>query len=80
MKVTLEPTTKIVTLQTPSGEVPARIWEGTTESGMPVHAYITRIAIDKDAPQEVHEQFQTELQEQKAPSAAIQSIPLKLIL
>ena len=40
MKVTLESTTKIVELN----GVQARIWEGTTEGGIRVHAFITRIA------------------------------------
>ncbi len=46
MKITVENTTKIVTLN----GVPARIWEGFTESGIKCHCYITRIAIDKDKP------------------------------
>ena len=44
MKITVENTSKIVTLN----GVPARIWEGFTESGIECHCYITRIAIDKD--------------------------------
>ena len=39
MKVTLESTEKFVTLN----GVPARIWEGTTEHGTKVQAFITRI-------------------------------------
>ena len=46
MKITVENTSKIVTLN----GVPARIWEGFTESGIECHCYITRIAIDKDEP------------------------------
>lgn len=74
MRVILEPTTKIVTLN----GTPARIWEGATESGIKVHAYITRIAIDKDEPRA--DEFQRELQEQRVPSAEVLAIPLRLII
>jgi hypothetical protein len=47
MKITLENTSKVVTLNTPDGSVPARIWEGQTEDGIAVHAFITRIAVNK---------------------------------
>lgn len=80
MKITIVSTTKIVEVKPgiPSVGVPARIWEGTTESGIKVHCYITRIAIDKDEPNA--EQFEKELMEQKAPSAEIEAIPGRLIL
>jgi hypothetical protein len=78
MKVTLESTSKVVALETPQGTVPARIWEGHTESGIPVHAYVTRIAAPA-AGADVS-QFERELQEQAAPSPAVQEIPLRLIL
>lgn len=44
MTITIKSTTKMVELN----GVPARIWEGETESGIPVHCYITRIAHHKD--------------------------------
>jgi hypothetical protein len=73
MKITIENTRKIVTVN----DVPARIWEGFTESGIAVHCYITRIAVHKDEDQE---QFERELLEQRLPSAAIEGIPLRLVL
>ena len=73
MKVNLESTTKIVTLN----GVPARIWEGKTESGMKVHAFITRVAVDKDEDQT---QLQKELQECAAPSKEVEAYPFSLIL
>jgi hypothetical protein len=73
MKIEIESTTKIVRLN----NVPARIWEGKTASGIPVHCYVTRIALAKDAdPSE----FERELQEHKPPSPEIQAIPLRMIL
>lgn len=73
MKVTLESTSKIVELN----GVPARIWEGHTESGIPVHAFVTRIAVDKSWN---HEEFERELEEHRAPSPAMDVYPLKMIL
>ena len=79
MKVTLESTTQIVDLETPTGTVPARIWEGTTESGVRVHALITRIAIDRDEPRA--DEFERELKEQRAPSAKVgASYPARIVL
>lgn len=57
--------------------VPARIWEGETETGVKCHAFITRIAADKNASTE---QFEKELHECEAPSAEIEAIPNRLIL
>jgi len=74
MKITIESTTKVVELN----GVPARIWEGQTESGIKVHCYITRVAIDKE--EKRNKQFKKELQECRVPSAEIQAIPLRLIL
>ena len=73
MKVTLESTTKIVHLN----GVPARVWEGHTESGIPCHAYLTRIAVAKD---QDASQFERELLEQRAPSPEIQAIPARMVI
>lgn len=73
MKITIENTTKIVSLN----GMPARIWEGYSESGTPVHCYVTRIAV---ADGQDTSQFERELQEQRAPSAAVSEIPLSLVL
>ena len=74
MRVTLSSTTKLVELN----GVPARIWEGTTESGIVVHCYITRIAVEEDEPRQ-HE-FECELQSHRAPSSAVQAIDFRLLL
>ena len=77
MKIELESTTKLIELEINGVSVPARIWEGKTASGIPVHTYITRIA----APDvERLDEFERELQEHRPPSAAIEAIPLRLIL
>lgn len=80
MKVTIYSTNKIVMVKPGPlyDGVPARIWEGTTESGIKVHCYITRIAIDKNEPNV--EEFEKELLECSEPSAEIINFPSSLIL
>lgn len=80
MKITIENTAKLVTLETDGGSVPARLWEGVTESGMPVICYVTRIC-PAVAPSDPRiGEFERELTEMRRPSAAVQVIPLRLIL
>ena len=80
MKITLESTTKIVELSHSevANGLPARIWEGETEDGIPIHCYITRIAVAEDEPRK--EQFEKDLQTCKTPSAPIEAIPTRLVL
>lgn len=74
MNVQLHSTDKVVTLN----GVPARIWEGITENGIEVHAFITRIAVHKDNDAS---QFEKELSEQHAPASDdIQAYPSRLII
>jgi hypothetical protein len=78
MKVELESTTKIVEIMIDRERtVPARIWEGKTESGIPIHAFITRIAVDET---ENQKEFESELQSHKTPSLVIEQYPLRIIL
>ena len=76
MKITIESTTKIVTLN----DVLARVWEGVTESGVPVHRFITRLAPTIPVNDARQEEFQRELAEQKAPTPDVAAYPLKMIL
>jgi len=82
MKIIIESTAKLVHFQIDEATVPARIWEGQTEDGIPVHCYITRIcpSIPMPLPADIEKKFATQLAEQKAPSAVVQSIPLRMIL
>lgn len=43
MKITIESTTKVVEVN----GVPARIWEGATDIGIPVYCYVTRICVQE---------------------------------
>lgn len=73
MKITVESTTKIVQLN----GVEARVWEGSTESGIPIHVFITRIAshLDND-----NSQFEQELKECKIPSSDVQAYAYRLLI
>jgi hypothetical protein len=69
MKMTLESTTKIIELRSRNGAVmEARIWEGATENGIPVHAFITLVACNKD---QDSSEFDRDLREHKVPSVEI---------
>lgn len=74
MKAKIESTQKIIEFN----GIPARVWEGETESGIKCHFYVTRVAISADETRT--EEFEAELQQQRPPSAEIQAIPLRMIL
>ncbi len=67
MKLIIENTTKIVEVN----GVPARVWEGKTESGIEVHCLITRVAVAEGLENHLYKQFETELSEQRKPSFVI---------
>lgn len=69
MKITVESTSRIVTLN----GVMARIWEGTTESGIAVTAFVTCVAVKADTPADALRQFEDELQECRPPSEEVAS-------
>ena len=74
MEITIHNTDRLVTID----GLPARIWEGQTASGIPVHCYVTRIAVavDQDAGE-----FARELAETRPLSAALDAaIPARLVL
>lgn len=84
MKLELTPTDQIVTLR--SGSLPhspdgmqARVWEGTDEHGVAIHAFIIRVAVHESEPAEVHERFGRELQECAKPRP-LATVPLSLII
>ncbi len=80
MNITIHPTSKIVDLQTDSGIVPAQIWEGQTDSGIPVHCFVTRIAPAIPRDDSRQREFQETLREVEAPSVGVEAYPLRLIL
>ena len=76
MKITIESTSKIIHLD----GLPARVWEGETESGIRIHCFVTRVAVKEGQPSETYKQFEEELKEQRKPSPEVQAIPLRFIL
>lgn len=79
MKITIESTSRLVEIRTPTGNVLARIWEGTTDGGIRVICLITRISVREDQDLDLT-QFNAELEEHRAPSADAQAYPLHIIL
>jgi hypothetical protein len=74
MKITIENTSRLTSVN----GVPARVWEGATDSGIPVICLVTRVAVKNGLPTA---QFEAELKEQKPPSEdACEAIPLRMIL
>lgn len=73
MKITIESTTRIVTVN----GVPARIWEGTTDSGIAVSCCITRIAAPAAADLQ---QFDRELQECRPPTVMGAIFPSRMFI
>lgn len=85
MKIIVESTTQLsdIIKRSHSGDpvsFPARVWEGTTEDGIPVAIFVTRIVplIDRDDPR--HAEFGKQLTEVRAPTAPPAAIPLRMIL
>lgn len=86
MKITIESTTKIVTLEDrfSRASMQARVWQGQTESGIPVQVFVTRLApeIDQDNPdiEKLTAEFEHDLLRQDAPRETIEAIPLRMII
>jgi hypothetical protein len=76
MRITIEPTQKIVTLN----GVPARIWAGTTDTGTRCLLFVTRIAVEENEPAEAHQEFAEQLSETPKPHPEAEALPARLIL
>jgi hypothetical protein len=64
VKITIESTTKLVRLN----GIDTRVWEGQTDTGIPVHCFVTRITVHR---REDASQFERELVECRQPSREI---------
>lgn len=84
MKITIESTSKIVEIQTNTGKIPARIWQGSTESGVPVQCFISlvspKIPEFDSRIDELTAEFERDLQRYPEPRPTVDAIPLHLIL
>lgn len=70
MKLTIESTSQLVQVN----GVPARVWEGTSERGIRVICFVTRVVVDRE---DDAREFEAELQEHRAPSVVW---PARLVL
>lgn len=75
MKITLEPT---ATIDTVAGKIPARIWEGTTDAGVPVKAWVAVIQPQTHDP-DVLAEFERWLKEVPA-KRELTSFDIRLVL
>lgn len=80
MKITVESTEKLLTLVIDGVDVPARVWQGHTESGTPVFCFITRISPEIPPTDPRNAEFQRELKELAAPRPAIKAFDARFIL
>ncbi|GAC1478771.1 MAG: hypothetical protein NVS1B6_19990 [Steroidobacteraceae bacterium] len=75
MKITIESTERVVEV---NGGLRARVWDGYTESGIPVHCMVAMIAVHNGHDQT---QFERELHVHRMPSGdAVQAFPLRMVL
>ena len=77
MRLHIDSTDRVVEIVGDGVSAPARMWEGTTDTGIPVICWVTRIAVKRD---QDTSQFQAELAEQRPPSAETWAFPLRMIL
>lgn len=73
MKIIIESTDKIVHIN----NTPARIWTGKTESGIELHCFITRIAVNNKLD---CTEFEKELQIHLPPKPEFDIYPLRMII
>ncbi|HEV7717204.1 MAG TPA: hypothetical protein VGO53_16520 [Steroidobacteraceae bacterium] len=79
MKITIESTDEVVLIRTPTGTVPARVWEGESDGGAKVICMITRIGVAKDTPAEIMARFESELDDADVPAAVLGTMQIVLI-
>jgi hypothetical protein len=85
MKITIESTEMLVEMVVDGrgAHVPARVWQGFTDDGIPVHCFVTRICPTLTLPlaADVERKFLADLKECRPPTSDIVAgIPLRMIL
>jgi hypothetical protein len=84
MKIRIESTSKIVTLVVGDRDIPARVWQGETDGGIPVQCFIARISpeIPKTDPDidALTAEFDRDLKRQADPRATVDAIPLRMFI
>jgi hypothetical protein len=77
MHLHIEPTDRVVELVNGDAVMPARVWEGQTDNGIPVICWITRVAAERA--RDLSE-LDAALAEQRPPSAGALEFPRRMIL
>jgi hypothetical protein len=78
MEMTVRSTSRMILLVLRDGrEIPARVWEGETTTGVPVVALITRVAAEADGDCTA---FERDLVETPAPGPLGLAVPARLVL
>jgi hypothetical protein len=85
MKITIESTAHLVDINRHQGDgpaVPARVWQGQTEGGIPIYAFVTRIAVraDQDLAQFERELVETPPMQSDLRDLFPRGIPARLVL
>ncbi len=80
MEVNLRNTDRVVELNVDGANVPARIWQGKTSTGVPVVAFVTRIMVPEGRPDHEYAEFERELEATEPARADVVAIPTRLIL
>jgi|HubBroStandDraft_2_1064218.scaffolds.fasta_scaffold10684_4 hypothetical protein len=85
MTITITSTSEVVTLSRDGtaderlgGEILCRVWEGKTESGIPVQCLLARIAAQGNDDQLA--QFEDQLIEQAPPTSPERAFPLRMLI
>lgn len=80
MKITIESTSEVLDIAVPGGgTVPARIWKGFTDGGVPVDCYVTRISPQTHDSAHIA-QFESELRSCRTPSRELGAVSFRMIL
>lgn len=80
MELIIRNTERVVEIEVDGANVPARIWQGKTSTGVPVVCFVTRVAVAEDRPEHEHEVFKTELAETEPLREDVKTIPTRLVL
>ena len=84
MKITIESTTKIINFRHGGSDVPARVWQGQTEGGIPVQVFVTRISpeIPKTDPEidAKYAEFERDLKRCADPRPTVEAIPFRFFI
>jgi hypothetical protein len=75
--LTIEPTSRIVDIVTEQGTIPARVWQGKTDSGIEVAVLVTRVATHRDNDMT---EFDRTLLPQPPGAVAVEAFPNRMIL